>query len=108
MPERNLLGHHHPDTIDKGIQRGLHDINRVPCPEMPPGLTGAPMRPDPHGAGPRAPVHVTPGRAMPEHRPPGLLPANGAINPDPHPYNPASQVQQANTYAVPRWESKFK
>ena len=39
---------------------------------------------------------------------PGLLPANGAINPDPHPYNPASQVQQANTYAVPRWESKFK
>ena len=39
MPERNLLGHHHPDTIDKGIQRGLHDINRVPCPEMPPGTS---------------------------------------------------------------------
>ena len=39
---------------------------------------------------------------------PGLLPANGAINPNPHPYNPASQVQQRNTYAAPTWERKFK
>jgi hypothetical protein len=104
MPERNLLGHHGPDVIDKGIQhidhpaRAHNDIMQPPC------RGDAPMREGPHDAGPRAPVHVTPGRSMPEHRPPGQLPANGAINSNPHPYNPASQVQQANTYAKPRWE----
>jgi hypothetical protein len=32
----------------------------------------------------------------------------GALNANPHPYNPASQVQQRNTYAAPTWERKLK
>jgi hypothetical protein len=96
--ERNLLGHHHPDAIDKGIQhvehaaRPMNDIHQPPC------RGDAPMREGPHDAGPRAPVHVAPGRSMPEHRPPGLLRDNGPLNPDPHPYNPSSSVKLPNTY----------
>jgi len=35
----NERGFHHPHAIDKGIMRGLHDVNCVPCPEMPPGTS---------------------------------------------------------------------
>ena len=105
----NERGFHHPHAIDKGIMRGLHDVNCVPCPEMPPGITGAPLNADPHGGGFKMPVGNMPSAARPMNdMGPGLLPANGAINPNPHPYNPASQVQQRNTYAAPTWESKFK
>jgi hypothetical protein len=100
MPEHNLHGFHHGDRIDKGIMPVEHvhpAHNDIPAA----GICGAPMRPDPHGRGPRDVVGVAPGR-LAEHRPPGLLRDNGPLNPDPHPYNPASQVQQANTYAVPR------
>jgi len=109
-------------------ERGYHHLNKVnqatpatcdtPTPlsrnvgigsEMGPGILGAPISVDPHGAGSRAPVHIAPSTARPMNdMGPGLLPANGAINPDPHPYNPASQVQQKNTYAAPTWERKFK
>ena len=69
---------------------------------MPPPLRGdAPMSMTPHDAGPRDVIKVTPGR-MPEHRPPGLLPANGALDPDPHPYTPAAQKQAPNTYGKVR------
>jgi hypothetical protein len=110
MPEHNSHGFHHGDRIDKGIQRGLHDVNCVPCPEMSGGLTSmAPLNADPHGGGFKMPVGAAPSAARPMNdMGPGLLPANGAINPNPHPYNPASQVQQRNTYAAPTWESKFK
>jgi hypothetical protein len=105
----NERGFHHPGAIDKPITRGVHDINHVPHRELSGGITGAPMRERPHDAGPRAPVHIAPSAARPANdMGPGLLPANGAINPDPHPYNPATQVQQRNTYAAPTWESKFK
>jgi hypothetical protein len=106
----NERGFHHPHVIDKGIQRGVHDLNSVGCPPMPEGLTSmTPFNVDPHGGGFKMPVGEVPSAARPMNdMGPGLLPANGAINPNPHPYNPASQVQQRNTYAVTRWESKFK
>ena len=106
----NERGYHHLHKIDKGIMRGVHDAtNSVACPPMPLGITGAPLNPDPHGGGFKMPVGNMPSAARPMNdMGPGLLPANGAINPNPHPYNPASQVQQRNTYAAPTWESKFK
>jgi len=102
----NESGYHHRHKIDKGITPVEHAHpahNDIPAA----GICGAPLNADPHGAGFRDVVKVTPGR-LPEYRPPGLLRDNGPLNPNPHPYNPASQVQQRNTYAVPRWESKFK
>jgi hypothetical protein len=105
----NERGFHHPHAVDKGIMPVEHahpahnDIFAAPV------CGGPPMDPDPHARGFKMPVKIAPSAARPMNdMGPGLLPANGAINPNPHPYNPASQVQQRNTYAVPRWESKFK
>jgi hypothetical protein len=66
--------------------------------EMGPGLLSmTPINVDPHRAGPRSNV------GFPEdHRPHAndmparLLPANGALNPDPHPYR--GDRKEPNTY----------
>ena len=102
----NERGYHHLHKIDKGIQHIDHPQRAST--DLPSPLRGdAPMREGPHDAGPRMPVHIPP-RRLPEDRPPGLLRDNGPLNPNPHPYNPASQVQQRNTYAAPTWERKLK
>ena len=35
----NERGFHHLHKVDKGIMRGVHDINSVGCPDMPGGIT---------------------------------------------------------------------
>jgi hypothetical protein len=47
----NERGFHHPRKVDKGIQRGLHDLNHVPPAEMPPGILSM----TPLGAGKSSP-----------------------------------------------------
>ena len=105
----NERGFHHPHAIDKGIQRGLHDVNCVPCPNMPPGLTSmTPVNADPHGGGFKMSVSNMPSAARPANDMGPPVHPGGVINADPHPYNPATQVQQRNTYAAPTWERKLK
>jgi hypothetical protein len=66
---------------------------------MPSGILRAPLDLDPHRSF-KTPAKVPPAaRVSLNEPPPSLLRANGPLNPDLHPYNPASQVQQANTYA---------
>jgi hypothetical protein len=97
MPEHNSHGFHHRDRIDKGIQRGLHDLNSVGCAEMPDGLTGAPMRPDPHGQGPKANVHMPASSRRPVGAPTEMHPPH---RPGPHdhlhpaPHELASKVRR--------------
>jgi hypothetical protein len=74
-------GYHHKDATDKGIVHVNSGIGSEPGV----GILGAPLNSDPHGAGPRAVVKVTPSSARPAgDMPPGLLPANEALNPDQH------------------------
>lgn len=102
-PERNIrsLSPHGLKEAEGHAMRGLHDVNRVPCPEMPPGILGAPLSVDPHGAGPKSNPYVPASSRRPVGEPAAMTPPH---NPNPHPYNPASQVQLPNTYAKPRWE----
>jgi hypothetical protein len=93
----NERGYHHRHAIDKGIMRGLHDAtNSVGCPDMPNGLTGAPLNPDPHARGFKMPVHITPETRRPRDEPVAMTPPH---DPAPHPYTPAAQKQRPNTYA---------
>jgi|SRR5437764_652606 hypothetical protein len=68
--------------------------------EVGPGLlsmTAINARPNDRGEAGRGPVQVEPAaRASPNEPPPGLLPANGCLNADPHPAG--GDVKQANTY----------
>ena len=100
----NERGFHHLHKVDKGITRGVHDLNSVGCPDMPGGITSmTPLNADPHGRGFKMPIGDVPSAARPANdMGPGLLPANGAINPDPHPLTPAAQVQERNTYGLSR------
>ena len=62
----NERGYHHRHAINKGIMRGPHDpTNSVACPDMPGGLTGAPLNADPHGRGFKMPVHIAPETSRP-------------------------------------------
>ena len=78
-------------------QRGIHDVHSVGLrSEMPGGITSmTPLNADPHARGFKMPVAVTPGR-MAEFRPPGLLRANGPLNPSPHVYG--GDPKAPNTY----------
>jgi hypothetical protein len=110
----NERGFHHPNKVNHATPATCD----TPMPmsrnvgignEMGPGILGAPLNVDPHGGGFKMPVGVAPSAARPMNdMGPGLLPANGAINPDPHPATSAAQVQARNTYAAPTWERKFK
>ena len=96
----NERGYHHLHKIDKGIVRGLHDVNSVACPSMPPGITGAPLDADPHARGFKMPVHIAPETCRPRDEPAAMTPPH---DPAPHPYPPAAQKQAPNTYGkVPR------
>jgi hypothetical protein len=86
-----------PGRPTEGIMRGVHDAtNSVGCPDMPNGLTGAPLNPDPHARGFKMPVYIAPETRRPVGEPAAMTPPH---NPAPHPPTPAAQVQQANTYA---------
>jgi hypothetical protein len=68
---------------------------------MPGGLTSmTPLnaKPNDRGEPGRGPVKFAPSARAPNEMGPGLLRANGPLNPDPHPYTPAAQVRQRNTY----------
>ena len=80
----NERGYHHRHAIDKGIIRGLHDAtNSVGCPDMPNGITGAPLNPDPHARGFKMPVHIAPETRRPRDEPAAMTPPH---DPAPHPY----------------------
>jgi len=67
------------------------------------GILGAPLNADPHGRGFKMPIGDAPRAARaPNEMGPGLLRANGPLNPSPHPYTPAAQVQEPNTYGLSR------
>ena len=105
----NESGFHHRHAIYKPIARGVHDAHSVGCPNMPDGILGAtPLNADPHVRGFKSPIGEVPSAARPRNdMGPGLLSANGSINPNPHPYNPSSSVTLSNTYARPSFERKL-
>jgi hypothetical protein len=92
----NERGYHHLHKIDKGVMRGQHDANCVSHVEMPGGITGAPLNPDPHARGFKMPVHIAPETRRPRGEPVAMTPPH---DPAPHPYTPAAQKQRPNTYA---------
>ena len=98
MRNRRNLSHHGNKAASGFAARGMHDPNSVPCNEMPAPLRAdAPMSMTPHDAGFRQPVKIAPSSARPANdMPPGLLPARGCLNPDPHPYG--GDVKAPNTY----------
>jgi hypothetical protein len=67
--ERNLLGHHHPDAVDKNIRHIDHPARPHNDIFAPPVCGGPPMNADPHGAGPKMPVHIVPSAARPKGEP---------------------------------------
>jgi hypothetical protein len=97
---RNSLSPHGIKAAEGHGARSLHDINSVGCPPMPNGITGAPLNPDPHAGGFKMQVHQRPETRRPVGEPAAMTPPH---DPAPHPYTPAAQKQQANTYGkVPR------
>jgi hypothetical protein len=69
--------------------------------EPPPGILGALMSERPHDAGPRDVVHVPLDSRPPRNdMPPGLLRANGVLNPTPHVYG--GDPKEPNTYGLSR------
>src|SRR5215472_14477828 len=112
MPD-NERGYHHPNKVNHAspatcdtptpLSRNVGIGN-----EMGPGILGAPLNPDPHGRGFKMPIGDAPSAARPAHDMGPPVHPGGVINADPHPYNPATQVQQKNTYAAPVWERKLK
>ncbi|MGA8699654.1 MAG: hypothetical protein WB689_38685 [Xanthobacteraceae bacterium] len=96
--ENYRIGHHGLKEASGFATRSLHDTNCVSAPEMSSPLRGdAPMSMTPHDAGPRGVVHVPVDSRLPRNdMPPGLLPARGCLNPDPHPYG--GDPKAPNTY----------
>jgi hypothetical protein len=96
MTEENSFGFHHPRAIDKGIAP-LDHPQRAPN-DLPPPIRGdAPISDRPHDAGFRQPVKIAPSGARPANdMPPGLLPARGCLNPEPHHYG--GDPKAPNTY----------
>jgi hypothetical protein len=101
-PERNIrsLSPHGIKEAEGHAARGVHDINQVGCPPMPAGILGAPLNamPNDRGEPGRGPVKFEPSARAPNEMGPGLLRANGPLDPNPHPYTPAAQKQAPNTY----------
>ena len=97
---RNSLSPHGQKEMQGHGARGVHDVNSVGCPAMPDGILGAPLnaRPNDRGEPGRGPVKVAPSARAPNEMGPGLLRANGPLDPNPHPYTPAAQKQAPNTY----------
>jgi hypothetical protein len=98
---KNSLSPHGLKAREGHGARGVHDVSCVTGREMPPGILGAPLNPDPHARAPRMPVHIAPETRRPVGEPQAIKPPH---DPSPHPYSPAAQKQAANTYAKPRWE----
>jgi hypothetical protein len=87
------LSHHGVKAAQGFAARTMHDPNCVPCPEMPDGITGAPMNADPHGAGFKMPVGATPSAARPkdqprEMSPPHTMGPHDHLHPMPHQLTP--------------------
>jgi hypothetical protein len=109
----NERGYHHPNKVNHAAPATCD----TPTPmsrnvgignEMGPGILGAPLNPDPHVRGFKMPVGDVPSAARPRNDMGPPVHPGGVLNANPHPYNPASQVQQRNTYAAATWERKLK
>jgi hypothetical protein len=104
-PERNRksLSPHGIKEAEGHGARGIHDLNSVPCPDMPPGLlsmTPLNARPNDRGEPGRGPVMHEPSSRRPVGEPTAITTPH---DPAPHPYTPAAQKQAPNTYGkVPR------
>jgi hypothetical protein len=99
-PERNRysLSPHHLKAAEGFATRSVHDINSVPCPDMPPGLTSmVPLNANPHGAGPQMNFQNTPSAARPVGEPTEIRPPH---NPAPHHYG--GDPKEPNTYGLSR------
>ena len=93
------ISHHGIKEMQGHAMRGLHDAHSVGCPEMPPGILGAPLNPDPHGAGPKTNPYAPESSRRPRDEPREMRPPH---DPAPHPYYPAGQKQQPNPYMPKR------
>jgi hypothetical protein len=89
---RNSLSPHGIKAAEGHGSRAVHDTNSVGCPPMPDGIL-TPMTP--LGAGRSSPYAPMSSR-RPVDEPKEIKPPH---DPAPHPYTPAAQKQQANTYA---------
>jgi hypothetical protein len=87
---RRSLSPHGEKEMQGHAQRGIHDLNSVGCPPMPAGILGAPLRPDPHRAGPRMPVHIEPSAKRPVDEPASMHTPHTA---SPHKFAPATERQ---------------
>lgn len=90
------IGRHGLKESENFVQHVVHP-QRAPN-DLPPPLRGdAPMSQTPHDAGFRQPVKIAPSTARPANdMPPGLLPASGCLNAEPHVYG--GDPKQPNTY----------
>jgi len=109
----NESGYHHPNKVNHAAPATCerptplsHNVGIGN--EMGPGILGAPLNADPHARGFKSPIGEVPSAARPTNDMDPPVHPGGVINPDPHPYNPATQVQQKNTYAAPTWERKLR
>jgi hypothetical protein len=116
---RNSLSPHGIKEAEGHAARGVHDINHVSCPDMPPGIlsmTPLNARPNDRGEPGRGPVKFEPSARAPNEMPPGLLRANGPLNAAPHRYGgdpklpntymPMSRDERGDTPAHERRESR--
>jgi hypothetical protein len=83
------ISHHGTKAMQGHGARAMHDAHSVPCFEMPPGILGAPLNPDPHGAGFKMPLHIAPSAARPkdeprEMKPPHTEGPHDRVHPMPH------------------------
>jgi hypothetical protein len=94
---RNSLSPHGLKAAEGHGARAIHDLHSVGCPPMPDGILGLPLnaRPNDRGEPGRGPVKHEPSSRRPRDEPAAMTPPH---DPAPHPYSPAGQKQQANTY----------
>ena len=77
------ISHHGIKAAQGHAMRGLHDPHSVGCAEMPDGILGAPLNPDPHGRGDKSNPYVSTSSRAPRDAPREMRPPHMA---EPHRY----------------------
>jgi hypothetical protein len=96
-PEHNIrsLSPHHLKAAEGLAARGVHDLNSVPCPDMPPGITSmTPLNADPHRAGPKMDPYAPESSRRPVGEPREILP--------PHNIGPHDHLHSDPRYLISR------
>ena len=91
MPGEN---ENHRNISHHGLKEASGFVTRIDSSapnEMPPGILGAPLNPDPHGRGPKSNPYVPESSRRPVAEPAAMTPPH---DPNPHPYTPAAQKQK--------------